>query len=250
MADSIFSPVGSEESTAQYATATLTVDLPHVPLEAGAGPENPPCPACGEPLFPWVGMPVATGIAHSCEACGLGVLSHGDKFSFPKRDEAADPVAPTFDPGTAEDALAELDEAREEDGSYVFDNRASLACWITGGAWVGLGSDRRYRFTPKSITDLIATRDQIVTKTSWRPLRGIAVMWQSGINMFTFGQNVVMGSFGKSHRVLGNRPWKRGLDWFISIAVAIPAIIVAVPAELIAILFRRGASARSRIQVL
>jgi len=243
--------VGSEELTGQYATATLGPDLPHVPLEAGAGPENPPCPACGEPLFPWVGMPVASGIAHRCEACGLGVLSHGEKFHFPRRDEqGAEIPAETFDPGTAADALAELARDQAGDGTYVFDNRNSLAAWITGGAWVGLGTDDRYRFTPKAVTDLIAARDQVVTKTRWRPLRGIAVMWQSGLNMFTFGQNVVMGGLGRSHVVAANRPWKRGLDWFISVVLAIPAIVVAVPLELLAILFRRGASARASVQVL
>jgi hypothetical protein len=233
----------------------LAVNLPHVPLEAGASPENPPCPACGEPLFPWVGMPVASGIAHRCEACGLGVLSHGEKFDFPKRPGEADAPAGdasgnSFDPGTSEDALKELELDRAGNGSYLFDNRASLACWLTGGAWVGLGTDRRYRFTPHAVTDLIAGRDQIVTRTRWRPLRGIAVMWQSGVNMFTFGQNIVMGAFGKAHKVESDRPWKRGLDWFISIAVAIPAIVIAVPLELIAALFRRGASSRAEIQVL
>lgn len=203
-------------------------------------------------------MPVASGIAHRCEACGMGVLSHGEKFSFPGPVglENAAPgdnrkkVAPAFDPGSPADALKELEQDREEDGSYLFDNRASLACWITGGAWVGLGTERRYRFTPQAVTDLIASRDQVVTKVRWRPLRGIAVMWQSGVNMFTFGQNIVMGSFGKSHRVQANRAWKRGLDWFISVVLAIPALVVAVPLELIAILFRRGAAARARIQVL
>jgi hypothetical protein len=229
----------------------VAVNLPHVPLEAGAGPENPPCPACGEPLFPWVGMPVSSGIAHRCEACGLGVLSHGEKFNFPRRDEEDEGAASAIlDPGSTEDALGELDAGREEDGAYLFDNRASLACWLTGGAWTGLATDRRYRFTPRAVTDLVASRDQIVTKTRWRPLRGIAVMWQSGLNMFTFGQNVVMGAFGKTDQITADQPWKRGLDWFISIALAIPAIIVAVPLELIAILFRRGAAARSTVQIL
>jgi hypothetical protein len=201
-------------------------------------------------------MPVATGIAHRCEACGLAVLSHGEKFDFPPRPGEGDgTVAPSaekasFDPGKAEDVLRELDMEREEDGSYLFENRASLVCWVTGGAWVGLGTDRRYRFTPQAITDLIATRDQVVTKVRWRPLRGIAIAWQSGLNMFTFGQNVVLGALGKSFRVEADRPWKRGLDWFISIAVAIPAIIVAIPLELVGILFRRGASARAKIQIL
>ena len=201
-------------------------------------------------------MPVATGIAHRCEACGLGVLSHGEKFDFRKRPGERDPddrgprINFHFDPGTAAEALAELDRSREEDGSYTFDNRASLACWLTGGAWVGLGTDRRYRFTPQAVTDLIATRDQLVTKTRWRPLRGIALMWQSGINMFTFGQNVVMGALGKSHQVVADRAWKRALDWFISIVLALPAVVVAAPLELLAILFRKGSAARAQVQVL
>ena len=242
----------------------MAVNLPHVPLEAGASPVNPPCPACGEPLFPWVGMPVGSGIAHRCEACGLGVLSHGEKFSFPPpvgmegdRGAAEGSSAPSakqagvgFDPGTSKDALKELDGSRDENGAYEFENRASLVCWVTGGAWVGLGTDRRYRFTPQAVTDLIAGRDQVVTRVRWRPLRGIAITWQSGLNMFTFGQNVVLGSLGKAFRVPADRPWKRGLDWFISVAVALPAIVVAVPMELIGILFRRGASARAEVQVL
>lgn len=254
MADSIFSPVGSEELTGQYATGNLAVNLPHVPLEAGAGPDNPPCPACGEPLFPWVGMPVGTGVAHRCEACGLAVLSHGEKFHFPRRpgEQAGDEgdQAYLFDPGSDTDSLAELQLDLDEDGSYAFDNRASLAGWLTGGAWVGLGTDRRYCFTPDAVSRLVATRDQIVTGTSWRPLRGIMNMWQSGLNMFTFGQNVVTGSLGKTHPVPADHAWKRGLDWFISAVLALPAIIVAVPAELVGILFRRGSAARARVQVL
>lgn len=201
-------------------------------------------------------MPVASGIAHRCEACGLAVLSHGERFFFPKRegeapaDERRLKIDFVLDPGSSADVLAELDQDRDPDGSCRFDNRASLAAWLTGGAWVGLGTERRYRFTPRAITDLIAYRDQVVTKVRWRPLRGIAIMWQSGLNMFTFGQNIVMGSLGKAHQVAADRAWKRALDWFISIAVAIPAIVVAAPLELLGILFRRGAAARAETQVL
>jgi hypothetical protein len=48
---------------------------PVVPLEAGAGPENPPCPACGEPLFGWLStQPGLSGPVSRCESCGLGVV--------------------------------------------------------------------------------------------------------------------------------------------------------------------------------
>jgi len=246
----------SSELTGQYATATVAVDLPHVPLEAGAGPENPPCPACGEPLFPWVGMPVGTGIAHRCEACGLGVLSHGEKFFFPKRVGERQPgetklkIEFSFDPGSTGDVLKELELDRTEDGSYEFENRDSLCAALTGGAWSGLGTDRRYRLTPKALTDAIATRDQVVTGTRFRPLKGIAAMWQSGINMFTFGQNIALGSFGKATKVAADHGWKTALDWFISIVLAIPALVIAAPLELIAIAFRKGCAARSGVQVL
>ena len=78
-------------------------DLPTVPLEAGAGPDNPPCPVCGEPLFVWVDLPVDTGLAHRCEACGLGVMGKT---------------------GTTADAIADLERDAGEDGAVVFENKA------------------------------------------------------------------------------------------------------------------------------
>src|SRR5436853_2830856 len=48
---------------------------PVVPLEAGAGPDNPPCPACGEPLFGWLAEEDRLGApVRRCESCGLGIV--------------------------------------------------------------------------------------------------------------------------------------------------------------------------------
>ncbi len=53
----------------------LTTRAPTVPLEAGAGPDNPPCPACGEPLFGWLADQERLGApVRRCESCGLGVV--------------------------------------------------------------------------------------------------------------------------------------------------------------------------------
>lgn len=218
-------------------------DLPHVPLEAGAGPENPPCPACGEPLFPWVGMPVGTGIAHRCEACGLGVLVLNEVPARPDLDAR-------FDPGTAEGALSSLDRMLDDDGTLPFLNRASFQAGLTGGAWSGLGTSDPYVFTPDALRDLVANRDQVVVGLTWRPLTGIAQLWQSGINMFTFGQNSALGALGKAHAVPGRRGWHRALDWFITLALAIPALVVALPLELLGGIFRRGGAYRARFQAL
>ncbi len=204
-------------------------NLPTVPLEAGLGPENPPCPACGEPLFPWVGLPVGTLVAHRCEACGLGVLSLSGKTS---------------------DALADFDRSRQAQGDYAYLNRASLQATITGGAWSGLGTDRAYRFTPDSVQRLVSDRDQIVTSRRWMPGAGIASMWQSGINMFTFGHNLALGRWGKATKIPARKGWQRTLDAFITVVLALPSLLFALPIELIGGALGRGGSYRVELNVL
>ncbi|MGA7397453.1 MAG: hypothetical protein WBW62_08410 [Solirubrobacterales bacterium] len=207
----------------------METDLPRVPLEAGLSPDNPPCPACGEPLFPWVGLPVGRGMAHRCEACGLGTMASA---------------------GDAADALADLELGRDGDGSYVFDNRLSLQASLTGGAWSGLSTERAYRFTADSIRDLVADRDQIVKSRRWMPLSGITTTWQSGINMFTFGHNIALSAFGRAVKIPARKGWQRKLDAFISVVLAIPAMVIAVPVELLAGLVKRGGRYRITLDVL
>jgi hypothetical protein len=203
--------------------------LPTVPLEAGLSPENPPCPACGEPLFVWVLLPVDTGISHRCEACGLGVFSR---------------------PGETADALADFDRGRLPDGSVRYANRASLQATFAGGAWSGLVSDHAYSYTPEAVRRLVATRDQVVRDHRWLPGAGIVSMWQSGINMFTFGHNLALGRFGRALATPAKRRWQRWLDAFITVMVALPVVLLAVPLELLGGLFRRGGHYRVTLEVL
>lgn len=188
-------------------------------------------------------MPVGTGTAHRCEACGLGVLVLNDEPAPPDLEAR-------FDPGTTAGALKDIDRQLDEQGSLTFINRASLQAGLTGGAWSGLGTTHHYLHTPSSLRDLVAHRDQVVTKLKWLPLRGIVQLWQSGINMFTFGQNSALGALGKAHAVPGRRAWHRALDWFITVALAVPAIVLAIPLELLGGLFRRGGAYRASFQVL
>ena len=204
-------------------------DLPTVPLEAGAGPDNPPCPVCGEPLFVWTELPVETGLAHRCEACGLGVLSRT---------------------GTTADALADFDRGAISDGEFVYENRVSFQAKLTGGAWSGIGTDRAYRFTPESVRQLVAARDQVVDGATWMPGAGILRMWQSGINMFTFGHNLALGRSGRALATPARKAWRRRLDVFITVAVALPSMLFAVPIELLAGLFGRGGVYRIRVKLL
>ena len=193
---------------------------PIVPLEAGAGPENPPCPACGEPLFGWIDdRPGLAGPVSRCESCGLGVVG-------------AD--------GDAEGALRELDRLGEPGRRATVANRDGFAAWIGGAGWSGLEPGVRYLFTLEAGRRLVAQRDQVVRSARWSPGRGIATMWQTILNGFTFGRNVALSAFGRSAAVPAEKPWQRRLDALISIVVAIPALLFALPLELVAAALRRG----------
>jgi hypothetical protein len=202
---------------------------PVVPLEAGASPENPPCPACGEPLFGWIdSRPGLAGAVSRCESCGLGVVGGA---------------------GDAGEALRELDRLADG-GSPRIANRGGFAAWIGGAGWSGLEPERRYLFTVEAVRRLVANRDQVVSSARWSAGAGIAAMWQTILNGFTFGRNVALGALGRSAAVPAARPWQRRLDALISVVVALPALLVALPLELIAAAFKRGSAISLRFELL
>jgi hypothetical protein len=200
--------------------------VPEVPLEAGAGPTNPPCPACGEPLFGWIdARPGLAGPVSRCESCGLGV------------------VGPA---GETSEALAALGH---HEGVRIA-NRSGFSAWIGGAGWAALEPGSRYLFTVESVRRLVANRDQVVRSARWSPGAGIATMWQTILNAFTFGRNVALAALGKREAVAAERPWQRRLDALISVTAAIPALIVAAPLELVAASLRRGSTISLRFEPL
>jgi hypothetical protein len=202
---------------------------PVVPLEAGAGPDNPPCPACGEPLFGWLdARPGLHGPVRRCESCGLGVIGNVD--------------------GSA-GALAALDRLDRDEAVRIV-NRAGFAAWLGSAGWVGLEPQSHYLFTPEAVRRLVANRDQVVTSVRWMPGAGIASMWQTLLNGLTFGRNIALGALGRATAVPARRPWQQRLDALISVLAALPAFLVAVPLELIAAVFRRGAVVSLRLKLL
>lgn len=202
---------------------------PVVPLEAGAGPDNPPCPACGEPLFGWIdARPGLAGAVHRCESCGLAVVG---------------------EPASAEEALRELD--RLSDGERIaIANRGGFSAWIGSAGWAGLEPGARCLFTVEAVRRLVARRDQIVKGVHWTPGAGILAMWQTILNGFTFGRNVACGALGRGTAMPAEEPWQRRLDAVISVLVAIPALLVTVPLELGAAALRRGGAVTLRVELL
>jgi hypothetical protein len=203
--------------------------IPVVPLEAGAGPANPPCPACGEPLFGWIDLRAGlAGPVRRCESCGLGVVA---------------------EPGDAADALRALDPLTEGETVRIVD-RAGFSAWIGGAGWPGLEPGVRYHFTAEAVRRLAAGRDQVVTSVRWAPGAGIATMWQTVLNGFTFGRNVALGALGRAQATHAERRWQRRMDIWISVVVAVPAMLFALPIELVAAAFRRGAVLKLRLGLL
>jgi hypothetical protein len=203
--------------------------IPVVPLMAGVGPENPPCPACGEPLFGWIDKrPGLAGPVSRCESCGLGVI--GGR-------------------GEAEEALRALD-LLADGGELKIADRAGFSAWVGGAGWAGLEPGARYLFTIEAVRRLIANRDQVVTRERWAPGLGIATMWQTILNGFTFGRNVALGALGRAAASTAERPWQRRIDAVISVVVALPAMLVALPLELLAAAFKRGGAASLEWELL
>lgn len=199
-----------------------------VPLEAGAGPENPPCPACGEPLFGWIGAKRGlAGPVRRCESCGLGIVG---------------------DPAGPEEALRALDQLREENAIQI-ENRAGFGCSLGGAGWSGLQPGARHLFTVESVRRLVARRDQVVKSRRWVPGAGLAATWQTLLNSVTFGRNVALGALRDVPSVPAAEPWQRRIDALASVVLAIPALLVAIPVELAGGLSGRGAVIRIRVEL-
>jgi hypothetical protein len=207
----------------------LTTSARRVPLEAGAGPDNPPCPACGEPLFGWLAEEDRLGApVRRCESCGLGIVGGSA--------------------GT-EEALAALERLGDQERARIV-NRASLACSIGGAGWAGLVPGVHYLFTVESVRRLVAQRDQVVRRRRWAPGPSLAQTWQTLLNSVTFGHNVALAALGSGPAAPAEERWQRRIDALASVVLAIPAGIIAVPVELTGALFRSGAVVDLRFELL
>lgn len=202
---------------------------PVVPLEAGAGPDNPPCPACGEPLFGWLAtQPGLAGPVRRCESCGLGVV--GERAS-------------------AEEALRELDRLGGVEAIRIA-NRGSFASSLGSAGWAGIVPGTHYLFTVEAVRRLVAYRDQVVVAGRWVPGASIAATWQTMLNSVTFGHNVALAALGGRPAVPAEKRWQRRIDALASVVLAIPAMLIALPIELAGGVFKRGSELRLRLQLL
>ena len=190
-----------------------------------------PCPACGATLYGWTAAhdPLDRGrkiVLDRCESCGLAVT---------RRPEPPD----------ADAEIHQLIE-RNESGivEIVAPNRKSFQGSLGGAQWAGLEPElRRLHLTPESLRLLLAKQGLEVTEvgTPFRN-RSFKLMWQTVVNAFTYRDNFVRNArAGSLPKAEGTRErLLYALDWTVSVLVAIPAAMFALPLELLATVFARG----------
>jgi len=193
---------------------------PTVPLEAGIGPENPPCPACGEPLFGWV--IAGSEPVRRCEACGLGVIGAvGDKT-------------------VALEALERRRVAGSAEPRYLIDNRSSAQASLGEKGWVAIEPDGDYPFTPEAVRRLVSDRGQVLERVRWQPGSSLVTMWGTMLNSFTWGRNVALGAIGRARPAPAAKRWQRAMDAVISVLATPLVLVAALLSETAAALVGRG----------
>jgi hypothetical protein len=190
-----------------------------------------PCPACGARLYGWSAArnPVDRSkiVLDRCEECGLIVTR--------------DPQPPLV--------AGELAALARQGEEIIAPNRRSWQAGIGGAQWAGLEPERRrLHMTPDSARLLLAGQDAEVTAI--RTPFGIGSylgLVQTLINGFTLRDNLLRNL--RSGRLRPQRPRDSAavaLDVVVSVLVAVPMAVIALPVELLASALGRGGSMRLR----
>lgn len=159
-----------------------------------------------------------------CESCGLGLA----------------------------DAERELDLAAALGGadSVTGPNRASLQAALGARGWAAIDPGRRIYPTPASAESIAIRLGGRATGVRTPP-SGAAIwgMWQTLVNAFTLGDNVVTDTRrGRLAPATGRERASMGLDLVVSALVALPLLVIAVILELASSLAGRGGIVRFRVE--
>ena len=208
-----------------------------------------PCPLCGEPLYPWVGLPARGGdvsvgepltdaeaerIILRCENCGVAV----------ERDREVD-LANEWE------AICRPGErgARE----IVIPDRNSLQATIGVGGWAAIDFyPGRLIHTRRSLELLAERNDQEIESITWPRLGpNQGWMWQTLLNGLTFHPNFAREvRAGQLRPATARSKLRFGVDAVVTVLGAPLVALVSFPLEAFAALAKRGgrlvATARRR----
>jgi hypothetical protein len=187
------------------------------------------CPACGGPLYRWIKAPAADArhpesyVLDRCESCGLGLLHEA---------------------GGCVDAL--LADAEWLPGGALrieVPNRRSVQAAIGEGRWAALDlPERQLVFTPRALEALLRRGGYRLERVRF-PLvsRNQGWMWQTLMNALTLRPNFAREALAGRLRPAGSHGWPAfALDAVVTLLAAPLVALVALPAEAVAALLRRG----------
>jgi hypothetical protein len=203
------------------------------------------CPLCNGITRVWIGLPDETatvGLPSPVDPEDAGAARAARLI-----DRCDDCKAGIVRASAAVDLGAELEavSSRRDDGSIELraPNRGSLQAGIGGEGWAALGEERgRLLHTPRSL-ELLAEKNAVgydgAAFPPWGPSQGW--MWQTLLNGLTLHTN-----FAREVRAGRLRPANarsRLAFWADSVATVLASplvLVVAVPLEAFAALFKRG----------
>lgn len=195
-------------------------ELPRVGVRQAAPPGSPPCPACGDPLFPWLDADDEKPAVRRCETCGLW------RCDGKSNRAEADGVA-----------LA----ARVE-GKVRIDDAASLQAMFGAGRWARADREPGAVFPSRESAERLLRAEGLEpARARPRFTRGLATMWQTLINLLTFERNFAPRALAGELRPRGAAATARfAVDAAISVLIAVPAALIAFMVEGLATLAGRG----------
>lgn len=188
------------------------------------------CPACDSTLYGWTAAhdPLDRGsriVLDRCESCGLAVT------------RAADP------PDVERELAPLLEGARDGRLALIVPNQRSLAGSLGGAQWAGLEPElRRLHPNPKALGLLLRGRGLEITELS-TPFsrRSLSLMWQTMLNAFTLRDNFRRNArAGRIPRTSTKERLSYWLDSAVTVLVAAPVAIAALPLEALGAAIGRG----------
>jgi hypothetical protein len=213
----------------------IAPDRPTVSVSDTATPGGR-CPACGEPLFPWLEAPDSDPaqrrrhVLDRCENCRLGL----------EREDGGE-------------ALADLIEGVAERGGGTVEvpNGASIQAGIGAENWSAMQMpEHPYLLTPRALELLLEHERLEIARLSYPARPAMAAMMQTLLNLITFNRNFAGSALRGSLRPGQARPGRIGfvVDAAITTLAAIPVAIIAVLLEGGAGLARRGGVLRATVR--
>lgn len=195
-------------------------DMPRVDVRRAAPPDAPACPACGDPLFAWLGKDGEEPAVDRCETCRLTMSKGG------RRPDRAGSVR------ALRERAASMGDT--ESLTIAVDDAGSMQAMVGAGQWSGLERREGHANLSRDAAErILRAEGLIVTRRRRLVRRGLAMMWQTLINLVTFERDFAPRALrGEIHPDSAASRARFAIDAAISVLIAVPVAALALMLEL------------------